>query len=100
GANVENMFAFAESYKDDVFRVVLTHNYRSTQPILDISRSLIDRNEERLIHKMQGLTKNLLAKNEKISELKHLPVITPYESQRHEMIDITLKVADLVAQGI
>ncbi|MFL5811466.1 MAG: ATP-dependent helicase, partial [Flavisolibacter sp.] len=100
GANVENMHAFAENYKDDLFRVVLTDNYRSTQPILDISRSLIDRNEERLIHKMQGLTKDLIAKREELREMKHLPVIISYESQRHEMIDITRRVGELISNGI
>src|SRR5574339_794457 len=48
GANVENMLQFAESYQQDLLTVVLTDNYRSTQPILDISKTLIDRNEERL----------------------------------------------------
>ena len=39
GANVENMLAFANTYENDLLKVVLTHNYRSTQPILDISKS-------------------------------------------------------------
>ena len=34
GANVENMINFADSYKKDLMTVVLTNNYRSTQPIL------------------------------------------------------------------
>ena len=41
GANVENMVQFAESYKDDLLTVVLTNNYRSAQPILDVSKTLI-----------------------------------------------------------
>ena len=40
GANVENMLDFADSYKEDLLTVVLTNNYRSTQPILDISKTL------------------------------------------------------------
>ena len=46
------MFAFAESYKKDLLTVVLTNNYRSTQPILDISKTLIDSNNERLVNKI------------------------------------------------
>ena len=42
GANVENMLSFADNYKNDLLTVVLTNNYRSTQPILDISKSLIN----------------------------------------------------------
>ena len=37
GANVENMLEFAQEYEKDLLTVVLTDNYRSTQPIL-ISR--------------------------------------------------------------
>lgn len=57
GANVENMLAFADTYKSDLLKVVLVNNYRSTQPILDISRTLIERNNERLVKKLTGLTK-------------------------------------------
>jgi DNA helicase-2/ATP-dependent DNA helicase PcrA len=99
GANVENMLAFAESYKSDLLTVVLTNNYRSTQPILDISKTLINRNEERLVRKLEGLSKELLSSNIKISHLKHPPVIKEYETQRQEMIDITIQVEKLLAQG-
>ena len=54
GANVENMLEFANHYQKDLLTVVLTHNYRSTQPILDISRTLIDQNEERLVRQIPG----------------------------------------------
>lgn len=100
GANVENMLHFASSYKDDLFTVVLTNNYRSTQPILDISKSLINRNEERLIKKIDGLTKELVSSNQKLSHLSHLPAIKEYQSQREEMIDITLQVQKLLSEGV
>ena len=54
GANVENMLGFANSYKNDLLTVVLTNNYRSTQPILDVSKTLIDKNNERLIRKLKA----------------------------------------------
>ena len=57
GANVENMLDFANSYKDNLLTVVLTNNYRSTQPILDISKTLINRNEERLVKQLPSLSK-------------------------------------------
>ena len=59
GANVENMIDFVGNYKDDLLTVVLTNNYRSTQPILDVSKTLINRNEERLVKKIEGLSKDL-----------------------------------------
>jgi DNA helicase-2/ATP-dependent DNA helicase PcrA len=45
GANVENMLEFANQYTNDLKTVVLTNNYRSTQPILDISKTLINKNQ-------------------------------------------------------
>lgn len=59
GANVENMINFADSYKAHLMTVVLTNNYRSTQPILDISKTLIDKNAERLVKQLPGLTKGI-----------------------------------------
>ena len=61
GANVENMLDFAQDYEKDLLTVVLTNNYRSTQPILDISRTLIERNQERLVSQIPGLSKNLVS---------------------------------------
>ncbi|MES2430079.1 MAG: ATP-dependent DNA helicase [Bacteroidota bacterium] len=100
GANVENMLEFANSYINDLITVVLTNNYRSTQPILDISRSVINRNEERLIRKIDGLTKDLIAANIKINELTHLPAICEYNSVRDEMAGITFSVEELLKQEI
>ncbi len=100
GANVENMLQFADNYQKDLLTVVLTNNYRSTQPILDISKSLIDRNEERLVKQIEGLSKELLSSKEKLKQITHQPFIQEYETQRLEMIGITKKVQQLVVQGI
>lgn len=100
GANVENMLQFATSYRDNLLTVVLTNNYRSTQPILDISKTLIGRNEERLVNQIEGLSKELVSSHPEARVLTHLPLIKEYESQRHEMIDITLQVQQLLAQGV
>ncbi len=100
GANVENMNAFRDRYVNDLKTVVLSDNYRSTQPILDISKTLIGRNEERLIRKMPGLTKDLISSREGLKELTHLPVITEYNSVKDEMAAITNKVNSLLEQQI
>lgn len=99
GANVENMLQFADSYQKDLLTVVLTNNYRSVQPILDISKSLIDRNEERLVKNISGLSKELLSSKESLKQLTHQPLIMEYETQRLEMIGIVKKVQQLVAQA-
>jgi DNA helicase-2/ATP-dependent DNA helicase PcrA len=100
GANVENMEKFADLYQKDLVTVVLSNNYRSTQPILDISKSLINRNEERLIKKIDGLSKDLVSSNSKINHLLHTPSIKAYQTQREEMIDITLQVQQLLKEEI
>jgi DNA helicase-2/ATP-dependent DNA helicase PcrA len=100
GANIENMEQFANSYQKDLQTVVLTQNYRSTQPILDISKTLIERNDERLVKKLSGLSKELVSSRELIKDMTHPPVIKEYETQRQEMIDITLQVQKLIAEGV
>ncbi len=102
GANVENMLSFAESYKNDLLTVVLVNNYRSVQPILDISKTLIDGNEERLIKQIKGLSKDLVSSHTKWMGIKKedcCPQVREYETQRHEMIHITMQVEDLLQQG-
>ncbi|MGQ0738102.1 MAG: ATP-dependent helicase [Bacteroidota bacterium] len=100
GANVENMMDFACNYKNDLLTVVLTDNYRSTQPILDVSKTLINRNNERLVKKIDGLSKELLSGKDSLKGLKQLPQIREYESQRLEMIGIAKEVQQLVAKGV
>jgi DNA helicase-2/ATP-dependent DNA helicase PcrA len=100
GANVENMLQFAQQYTNDLLTVVLTRNYRSTQPILDSSKTLISRNNERLVQQLPSLSKELIASNDKIRQLRHTPVIREYESQRQEMIGIVKHIETLLAQGV
>ncbi|HEV2355739.1 MAG TPA: 3'-5' exonuclease, partial [Puia sp.] len=79
---------------------VLTNNYRSTQPILDISRSLIERNRERLVNQIPGLSKQLVSSHPRISQFQDLPRLHEYLSPRQEMTHITLQVEKLLASGV
>jgi DNA helicase-2/ATP-dependent DNA helicase PcrA len=54
------MLDFSNKYSDTQF-VVLENNYRSTQPILDLSSQLINNNEERLSKKISTIDKKLTA---------------------------------------
>jgi DNA helicase-2/ATP-dependent DNA helicase PcrA len=101
GANVENMEVFMRKYAD-LFTIVLKNNYRSTQQILDIARSLIEKNDSRLVNSNPelNLNKNLVSSNPIISQLTDLPVIREYESQRQEMADIAMRVENLVRKGV
>ena len=100
---MENMLAFAENYKEDLLTVVLTDNYRSVQPILNVSKAFIDRNFERLISQMKGLSKELICSNDKwksVAGTECGPQIREYDTQRQEMIHITTQVEDLLKKGI
>ncbi|MEO5563551.1 MAG: ATP-dependent helicase, partial [Chitinophagaceae bacterium] len=99
GANVENMLQFADNYKADLLTVVLTNNYRSSQPILDISKTLINRNAERLVTQLPNLSKELISSHPSVKTLTHFPVLNEYETQRQEMIGITKEIQKLIAQG-
>jgi len=102
GANVENMLTFANSYKNDLLNVVLQNNYRSTQPILDISKTLIDTNTERLVSKIPGLSKDLVSSHPRHQGIgaDGNPVIREYDTQRHEMIHLCMEVEALLKSGV
>ncbi len=100
GANVENMLQLANRYKEHLLTVVLTQNYRSTQPLLDVSKSLINRNQERLVNQLDGLSKELKAAHAEKKLITLPAVLQEYETQRMEMIGIVSKVRELIAQGV
>ena len=100
GANVENMLEFAVAYEKELLTVVLTNNYRSTQPILDISRTLIERNAERLVNQIPGLSKQLVSSHPVVSRHHDPPRLLEYLSPRQEMTNITLQVEKLLADGV
>lgn len=100
GANLDNMVDFATGLSKDLKTIVLTKNYRSVQPVLDHSRTIIEKNKERLVNQLPGLSKVLVASNEKINALAIQPLLLEYATQRDEMIGITLSVEKLIQQGV
>lgn len=64
GADISNVADFIESYPT-LSKVVLTTNYRSSQPILDLSRSVITQGTDRLENKTPELVKELVANDPK-----------------------------------
>ncbi len=100
GANVENMLSFANNYTADLLTVVLTNNYRSTQPILDISKTLINKNTERLVTQIPGLSKDLVSSREALKSLTTQPTIQEYNSIKEEMAGITGAIHSLLEQNV
>jgi DNA helicase-2/ATP-dependent DNA helicase PcrA len=100
GANVENMLHYQKQYEQDLVTIVLENNYRSTQPILDASTLLINNNQERLINKVKGLTKNLIAALPENKALQNLPIIAYYNDPQEEMMAIAEQINQLIKEGI
>ncbi len=59
-ANIENMLDFSKKYPHTK-NIVLSHNYRSSQKILDISKNLIENNKQRISNRIKNIDKELIA---------------------------------------
>jgi len=101
GASIENMAQFASTFTDTLHTVVLTDNYRSVQPILDVAMSLIANNgDSRLVNQLPGLTKQLVAASPALQQQQQSPIIRQYTTPRDEMIGITRHIAQLLESGV
>ncbi|MGF7082433.1 ATP-dependent DNA helicase [Mucilaginibacter sp. UYCu711] len=98
GANMKNILDFANDYVSTLSTVVLKHNYRSNQHILDISKALINNNNERLTKQLR-LDKSLQASHSRFAELIVKPVIREYENPDQEMVDVATGIKHLVESG-
>ncbi len=99
GANMKNILDFANDYVATLHTVVLKHNYRSNQQILDISRALINKNEERLTTQL-ALDKDLRSSHPRFNELVVEPVIREYENPGQEVVDIALQIKKLIGKEV
>jgi DNA helicase-2/ATP-dependent DNA helicase PcrA len=98
GANMKNILDFAGDYSHALQTIVLKHNYRSNQQILDISKALINNNRERLTTQL-NLDKNLQSAHPRFNELVVEPVIHEYENPDQEIVDVARQVKQLIDKG-
>ncbi|MGN6395458.1 MAG: ATP-dependent DNA helicase [Mucilaginibacter sp.] len=98
GANMKNILDFANDYVSSLYTVVLRHNYRSNQHILDISKALINNNRERLTAQL-ALDKNLKAAHPRFDSLMVEPVINEYENPGKELVDVAEQIKNLLENG-
>jgi DNA helicase-2/ATP-dependent DNA helicase PcrA len=94
GANVENLHAFESKFANELNKVVLSENYRSSQPILDSSSHVINNNTTRLIP-----NKNLVSKKADLLS-KAAPEIIECTNEFYEAAFILNKILDAKNQGI
>jgi len=98
GANMKNILDFASDYVNTLHTVVLKHNYRSNQHILDISKALISNNRERLTTQL-ALDKNLEAAHPRFNDLVVEPVISEYENPEKELVHVAGQIKQLLEKG-
>jgi len=95
GARLKNLLEFHDEFEEDLKLVLLEENYRSSQKILDSSKLLIDNNKNRAVSKLEGLEKNLKARNNTFAKIKTLPKIIAYPNRAHEEADIVAQIEQL-----
>ncbi|HSX28859.1 MAG TPA: ATP-dependent DNA helicase [Candidatus Saccharimonadales bacterium] len=96
GAELSNILSFHAQYQD-VKVITLTENYRSRQAVLQAAKFVIEQSSERLVAQLQGVTKDIVARNETLPE----PTIAHHrfasaEQQRQWVAD---QIAKLIADG-
>jgi DNA helicase-2/ATP-dependent DNA helicase PcrA len=109
GARLKNIKDFYEAYKNDLEIIVLKDNFRSSQPILDIAKQLIDFNALRIINEIRGqhqhlnnndlqtLEKTLTAATPRLHA--KLPRVVEYPTRAHELADIVQQIEAHQAAG-
>lgn len=104
GARIRNIVDFYEQYRESVSIIVLPHNYRSSQPILDKAMATIQNNEQRLINQLRDLNldKNIVASGERFKDGDNSvqPVVTVYNNVTQEECDIVLQIDQLKRAGV
>ena len=88
GATVKNILEFPRLFPNTAI-IKLEENYRSTQPILDLSNHIIQ-------HAKEQYTKNLFTKREKGIK----PVLVEAESERYQSRFVGQKILELREQGV
>ncbi len=96
GAEVSNIVSFYNKYRD-VQLITLTQNYRSTQEILDLAKSVITGAETRLENTIDEVHKDLTSDNKKQDkgqiQYKRLP------TSEHQYLFVAEEISRLIKQG-
>jgi DNA helicase II / ATP-dependent DNA helicase PcrA len=98
GARLQNLLDFYTTHREHLRTVVLTRNYRSTQPILDAAHRVIEHNHLRAARSFDlEVSKVLLAQQS--SEPTTLRV-DAYANRLAEDVGVVSRIADWVASGV
>ncbi len=104
GARIRNILDFYQRYKETIKVIVLPHNYRSSQLILDKAMATIDNNEQRLIKQLDelALNKNIVAAATRFQDGNDTvdPIVKVYNNILQEEADVVMQIEELQKQGI
>lgn len=104
GARILNIIDFYNRYKENINIVVLPHNYRSSQPILDKAAATIQNNKQRLIYQLEdlNLTKDIIASAKRFENGREsvVPVVKVYNNILQEEADIVMQIEALQRGGV
>ncbi len=95
GASLSNILGFEEIYPE-AKRIVLTRNYRSTQPILDASYRLIQHNNPNRLEFKVRVDKRLKAAVRSSGKTIHM---LPFDTLSHEADAVADRVLEIHARG-
>ncbi len=99
GARLKNIMDFYWAHQEQIKLVMLKDNYRSSQNILDASKIVINNNKERIIQKLEGLDKNLIARSELFASSNLRPKIFSYPNKMQEDAAIANHIERLYKEG-
>ncbi len=100
GAEISHMMRFRDALYKDVVTIVLDKNYRSTQQILDLARTVITQIQGpgRLENKYEDITKILSTKNSSLP--KGVITITNTSSDVAEYAHVALAIRKSLDEGV
>ena len=95
GARLKNLVNFHNEHEADLNLVILKDNYRSSQNILDASRSIIDNNQNRIVSNLDGVEKVLEAQNDLVAKSSVQVQIIAYPNRVHEEAALVMQIEAL-----
>jgi len=108
GAEISRINAFVDRFKNTLSPILLKHNYRSSQEILDASKGLISHNNARLVHdpnlqaiyqhQNEQLDKSLVASNAAYADINPSVFIHECTNSYHEEAHLIAMIEQLQAE--
>lgn len=104
GARIRNIIDFYQRYQETIKIIILSQNYRSSQPILERATATIINNQQRLIYQLEHLKldKNIRAAHRRFAEAAEVvqPVIKVYNNVLQEEADVVMQIEAMQKAGV